>query len=168
MESIYNLSEGILTEEALMDAIMAMSQEVLLPFMLLFSICFLIAGFFVFYRFRLAELWLMDHPQGGALAALRHSALAMKGNFKTMLKIDFSFWWFYLLEFLISIIGIGDVVLDMLGISMSTDAFLTYLLFFGLYLFSQLALYGWKKNEVSVTYANAYLILCPSEQEDES
>lgn len=168
MESIESMALENLTEEAMMNAVMAMSQQMLLPIILIFSVCFLAAGFFLFFRFRLAEIWLMDHPQGGALMALRHSRKAMKGNFKAMLKIDLHFWWFYLLEFLIGLLGIGDMILDTLGIEMSTDTFLTYLLFFALYLICQLALYGWKKNEVAVTYANAYLTLCPPETEAET
>ena len=43
-----------------------------------------------------------------------------------------------------------------------------FLLFFVLYLCAQLALYWWKRNEVAVTYAHAYLILCPKEETQET
>ena len=106
----------------------------------------------------------MDHPQGGALAALRCSRQLMRGNWKAMFRVDLSFWWFYLLELFVTALGFGDVMLGLAGIEMTTDAFGSYLIFFSFYLCGQMALYWWKRNEVAVTYAHAYLTLCPQEQ----
>ena len=154
-------------EQALMDAIVAMAEDVTVPVMVIFSLCFLAGGIFLFFRFRLAELWLMDHPQGGALAALRESRHLMRGNWKAMFQIDLSFWWFYLLELLVTVLCYGDVVLGAMGVEMTTNAFGSYILFFVLYLCAQLALYWWKRNEVAVTYAHAYLSLLPEESTEE-
>lgn len=154
-------------EQAFLDAIMAMTQEITVPIMIIFSLCFLAGGIFLFFRFRLAELWLMDHPQGGALAALINSHKLMRGNWKALLRVDLSFWWFYLLELLLTALCFGDVVLGFMGIEMTTDAFGSYILFFGLYLCGQMMLYWWKRNEVAVTYAHTYLALCPEEEPQE-
>ena len=154
-------------EQMLWDAMVTMAQEMTVPIMIIFSLCFLTGGIFLFFRFRLAELWLMDHPQRGALAALFNSHKLMKGSWKALLRVDLSFWWFYLLELLLTALCFGDVVLGFMGIEMTTDAFGSYILFFGLYLCGQMMLYWWKRNEVAVTYAHAYLALCPEEEPQE-
>lgn len=167
MQRMEELMVTTMDEQALVDAIMAMTKEATVPVMTIFSLCFLAGSIFLFFRFRLAELWLMDHPQGGALAALRESRELMRGNQKAMFRIDLSFWWFYLLEVLVTVLCYGDVVLGAMGVEMTTDAFGSYILFFVLYLCAQLALYWWKRNEVAVTYAHAYLTLCPEPVENE-
>ena len=164
MQEMETLLASSADEQAFLEAVMAMAQEVSVPIMIIFSICFLAGGVFLFFRFRLAERWLMDHPQGGALAALRNSRILMKGNWKALLRVDLSFWWFYLLELLLTALCFGDVVLGFMGIEMTTDAFGSYILFFGLYLCGQMALYWWKRNEVALTYTHAYYTLCPQEE----
>lgn len=155
-------------DQTMINTLTPLVLDNIVPIGILFGLCFLVGAFFLFFRFRFAELWLMDHPQGGALAALINSHKLMKGNWKAMLRVDLSFWWFYLLELFITALALGDAVLDMMGIEMTTDAFGSYLIFFGLYLCGQLALYWWKRNHVSATYAHAYLSLCPQEQPTES
>lgn len=160
MQQIANLTESAMDEQALAQAMAAITADAAIPVLILFCLCFLAGGLFLFCRYRLAELWLMDHPKSGALAALRSSRIRMQGNWKALFRVDLSFWWFYLLEILIAVLSYGDIILDALGIEMTTDAFGSYLLFFSLYLWAQMALYWWKKNEISVTYAHAYLTLC--------
>ena len=162
------VSSGNMTEEAFLEALPTISQEIMVPILVIFGLCFLAGFFYLFFRFRLAELWLMDHPEGGAFAALRNSSMLMRGNYKAMFKIDLHFWWFYLLELLVTALCFGDMVLNTLGIEMTTDAFGHYLIFFCLYIWAQMALYWWKRNDVAVTYAHAYLTLCPDPvKEDE-
>ncbi len=165
MQQMEVLMAGNLDEAALMEAVASMTMDAIVPIMILFGLCFLAGGIFLFFRFRLAELWLMDHPQGGALAALRGSRKAMRGNCKAMLRIDLRFWWFYALDILVTMLCFGDVILGAVGMEMTMDAFGHYLIFFSLYVWAQLALYWWKRNEVAVTYAHAYMALCPKEAE---
>lgn len=167
MQKMESLMAGGLDETALMEAMASMTADAIVPITILAGLCFLAGGIFLFFRFRLAELWLMDHPQGGALAALRNSRMAMQGNFKAMFRIDLSFWWFYALDLLVTVLCYGDLILDAVGLEMTTDAFGHYLLFFSLYAWAQMALYWWKRNEVSVTYARAYTELCPAPMETE-
>ncbi|MBE6933460.1 MAG: DUF975 family protein [Ruminococcaceae bacterium] len=168
IESEELLAGGAMDEAAMEAALAAFTEKAALPLAILFVLCLLPGIFFLFCRYRLAELWLMDHLEGGAFAAMRGSRMAMRGNWKTMLKIDLRFWWFYLLAFLISILGNGDFILESIGIEMTPDAFTVYLLFFALYLFLLLVLYGWRRNEVAVTYAHAYLNLLPTEAPEEN
>lgn len=150
-------------EAALLDAVASMTQDAIVPILILFGLCFLTGFIFLFFRFRLAELWLMDHPTKGALAALHSSRMAMRGNYKAMFRIDLRFWWFYLLDLLVTVLCYGDVILDAVGLEMTMNAFGHYLIFFSLYVWAQMALYWWKRNEVAVTYAHAYMQLCPQE-----
>ncbi len=151
-------------QQLIMDTFLSVSQSALIPAMVICTVLFCIASIFVFFRYRMAEFWLMAHPEGGAFAALRNSRIAMKGNCIALLKVDLHFWWFYLLDVLIGILCYGDQLLSSLGMEMTNDAFIVYLLFFGLYLLARLGLYYWKRNEISATYAHAYLALCPNEE----
>lgn len=168
MLKMKELLQTNLDDTAAIETLLPMLQAHTVPIMIIFGLCFLAGSAFLFFRFRLAELWLMDHPQGGALAALRESRQLMRGNWKAMLRVDLSFWWFYLLELLVTVLCYGDVVLGAMGVEMTTNAFGSYILFFVLYLCAQLALYWWKRNEVAVTYAHAYTTLCPKEAEEET
>lgn len=167
LQQMESMTATMMNEQELLESFAVMLQDSIVPIMILFGLCFLAGGAFLFFRFRLAELWLMDHPEGGALKALRTSKRLMQGNWKAMFRIDLNFWWFYLLDLLVSILCYGDVILDALGMEMTTDAFGTYLLFFCLYVWAQMALYWWKRNEVAVTYAHAYLTLLPEEPTEE-
>lgn len=168
IQEMEELMAGGLDDAALLDAVASMTQKAIVPIMILFGLCFLAGFLFLFFRFRLAELWLMDHPTKGALAALHSSRKAMRGNYKAMFKIDLSFWWFYLLDLLVTVLCYGDVILDAVGFEMTMNAFSHYLIFFSLYVWAQMALYWWKRNEVAVTYAHAYMELCPKEAEEEA
>ena len=167
LQQMESMTATMMNEQELLESFAVMLQDSIVPIMILFGLCFLAGGAFLFFRFRLAELWLLDHPEGGALKALRTSKRLMQGNWKAMFRIDLTFWWFYLLDLLVSILCYGDVILDALGMEMTTDAFGTYLLFFCLYVWAQMALYWWKRNEVAVTYAHAYLTLLPEEPTEE-
>lgn len=167
VEQLEVLAASSMDEAALTEAIISLPNEVMLPLTVFSILCFLALAAFVFFRLRMAELWLIDHPDGDARTALRSSRTMLKGNCLNLLKVDLGFWWFYLLEALITAICYGDAILAAMGIEMTMDAFGTYFLSFGLYLLLQLALYWWKRNELSVTYAHAYLELSPKENLDE-
>ena len=151
-------------QQLIIDTILSLSDSIMLPALGICAVLFCIVGAFVFFRYRMAEYWLMAHPEGGALAALRNSRKAMKGNCIALLKVDLHFWWFYLLEALIAVLCYADQILSYFGIEMTGSAFVVYLLFFGLYLLARLGLYYWKRNELSATYAHAYLSLFPVEE----
>lgn len=148
-------------EAALMEFFTSMIAEITVPVMIIFGLCFLAGGLFLFFRFRLAEYWLLAHPDGGALAALRNSKQLMQNRWKDMFRVDLHFWWFYLLELLVTVLCYGDSIMKTFGLEMTADAFSHYLIFFCLYIWAQMSLYWRKRNEVCVTYAHAYLELCP-------
>jgi uncharacterized membrane protein len=117
-----------------------------------------------FYRFRQAQLILLDAPEKGALYALRTSWQQMKGNCLALFKLDLSFWWFYALELLATGICFADMLLLLLGITLPVDATLAFFAPFIIYLVAQIALYWWRKNEVATTYAVFYDTLMQTEE----
>ena len=164
-EIMNTLSDGALDEAAALEMLNTAMVDVALPLMIIFGLCLLIVGIFLLFRYRMAYLWLMDHQESGALAALRNSKMLMRGNCLALFKIDLYFWWFYLLDVLISLICYGDLFLDAMGVSLPFSANAAYFIFLVIYMVAQLSLYCWKQNEVSVTYAHAYQALSAPEAE---
>ena len=118
-----------------------------------------------FYRFRLAQFLLLDSKETGAFAAMRASSRLMRGNSMHLFKLDLSFWWFYALDLLVTAICYADMLLAMLGIALPIDATFAFFATFVIYLAAQLALYWWRKNEVSTTYAYFYHVLSQPKEE---
>ena len=133
--------------------------EYSLPLLILYAAVALILLIPFFFRYRMAALTLMDTPEIGVLRALRTSRKMMKHHWMDVFKLDMSFWWFYLLESFVVLVAYGDYLLPMLGISLPLSPNALYFLFLILSMICQLALYGWRKNEVAVTYAHAYAVL---------
>ncbi len=151
--------EALLTEEMLSASDHA-ALEALLPSLYpvyIFAGVVLIALLIpLFYRFRLADMAIMDSAPG-ALAALRQSGKAMKGNALAFFKLDLSFWWYYLLFALAAAIAYGDVALAWLKVPI--DETVAYFGFYALSIAAQLLL-AWRcAATVHTTYAEAYLTL---------
>ncbi len=113
----------------------------------------------VFYRFRLARLHLMDYPHRGAMRALMYSAKHMKGNYLAMLRLDLHFWWYHGLSLLAAGLAYGDTIARTLGLSLPWSEDAGYYIFFLLYACATLLLHAWRRNEVKLTYVNAYHLL---------
>lgn len=147
------------TEAAMLAAVEASTVPILVTYLLVCGI--LVVPFH--YRLRMVEFLLMDHPEQGAMMAIRKSRLMMHKNRMKLLGLDLSFWWFYGLEILIGAIAYGDMLLPMLGISLPWSETVSFYAFLVLCYVGQLALYWWRGNEVQVTYAMAYRALLPEE-----
>lgn len=144
------------TEILLDDAALAAASEAMIPMLVIYVVLFVIVAAPRFYSYRMADFALMDDPQAGALAALRRSTLLMRGSRIQLLKLDISYWWFYLLDTALLALCYGDVLLSMLGITLPFDADTAYFLFYVLYLAAQLGLYLWARNKVECAYAAGY------------
>lgn len=147
------------------EAIYAATESCILPIVLIFLV--IVAILFVpgFYRLRMAEHVLMDNPKSGATAAFYNSRILMGKNRWKLFRLDLSFWWFFALEMLISVIAYGDVILPMMGVALPWSSTVSYYVFLVLCYVGQLALYWWRGNEVQVSYAMAYRSLLPQKQE---
>lgn len=165
LEALMPMVTTTLDPNTMPDIYEAIPLSAILPMMLLFLVCFVALAIPVAYRFRMAELWLLDHPGQGAFLSLLNSGRLMHKKCIAVFKIDLHFWWFYGLQLLISLLGVADLLLLQLGISLPFDPSVGYFVLFGISAVLQLGLYLWKQNEVSVTYAHVYEALKPSETE---
>ena len=136
------------SEEAMLDALVGY-----LPFL---AVSMMVLILPLVYRLRMMNFVLMDQPEMGAVYAMRVSTLMMRKNRLKLFKLDLSFWWFYLLELLVSALYYSDVALQLAGVDLglSSDA-----LFFAacvLGLAAQTALYVWRRNNVMLSYTAVY------------
>jgi uncharacterized membrane protein len=120
----------------------------------------------IFYRFRLARMHLMDYPKRGALRALFYSARHMKGNYLAMLRLDLHFWWYHVLSLLAAALFYADTLAELMGLRLPWPEEVSYLLAFLLYATATLLLHLWRRNEVHLTYVNAYHLLDDPPKED--
>lgn len=135
-----------------------------LPFMLLGAG---VVALPLYYRLRLMDYVLLDRPELGAMYAMRFSKVVMRGRRWELFKLDLSFWWFYVLEALVLILGYGDVILMMLDVDLGINQTVAFFVFYVLALAAQLGLYVWKKPQLMVTYARYYDVVRPKPLEEE-
>ncbi len=142
-----------LDADVLMDVLLGM-----LPFLLIPMLAVIL---YLSYRLRFAQYLLMTFPRMGAMLAMAQSFKLTKGNCLRLLKLDLRYWWFYLLEVLVTVLCYGDLLLEVLGVNWGDAGWLASLLFYALALTVQTALYVWKKPQVLTTYALFYKSLLP-------
>jgi hypothetical protein len=144
---------------ALEPAFTAALNEVLLPLLcFVVPVCLLFAAP-IFYRFRLAGLYLMEYPEEGALRALLCSANLMRGNYLAMIRLDLYYWWYHGLRLLFLLIGCSGFIVPLTGISLPLPADVLQLLCTTVYVLGSLAIAWWHKPGVNLAYTHAYLIL---------
>lgn len=141
-------------------------SEAIMPLFPIWGAVFLLLFLPIFYKFRLASYLLIDNPQMGTGMLLRESSRLMKRNRFALFRLDLSLWWYFLLSVLATVVGYGDVIFSMLGISLPFSDTVGYFLFYGIYLVLELAILYFFLNSVSVTYALAYQSLCPEKEEE--
>lgn len=158
---------SLLSPEVVLDdaAVMQLAPTLLPMFlMVLAAACVLVVP--VSFRFRMANYVIIDKPGRGAIAALRESRKMMRGNCLKLLKLDLSYWWYFLVLFLIACVGNLDLWLPLFGIELPISADVAYFLFYAAYLVLQLGAYCLLRNRLEVTYALAYDAMKPEEPKD--
>ena len=157
--ALYELAEqmvasGVMDSQTMMDdpAYLALASK-MLPFLLVGMLVMIVPAF---YRMRFADFALAQNPEQGALRALLTSFRLTRKQSFAIFKLDLRFWWFYLAQLLIAVLGYGDVLLPMLGVSLGMGADAAMFLFSIAGLACEFGLYVWLKNQVSATYALAY------------
>lgn len=146
------------------EAVVMQVADAMIPMFVLFAVLCAAAVIPMSYRYRMVNFVLLDKPHLGAMAAIRESRRMMYRNRFTLLKLDLSLWWYYVLAMIASAICYGDALLPMLGIALPFSPGVAYFLFYGLYLAVQFAIYWFFRNQVGVTYALAYEALKPKEE----
>lgn len=152
LDSVSSLGTIPVLDEATADAIL----DACLPAVWIFLGLFLLLSVPVFFRYRLSRLVLADDPRTGAFAALRKSRTLLRRRCMELLKLDFSLWWFYLMQVLIAMVLYADLLLPLMGISLpwNEDTVLFMVNIASLTL--QFAVYYIALNRVNVAYALFY------------
>ena len=135
----------------------------MLPIILIYLVALVPLLWYFSCTYRMVDYLLIDRPQLGAFGALRESRRMMQGNMKMMLRVDLSFWWYYLLQALVSVLVYLNMVLALFSIGLPPEV-----LYWGtvvLYLVADFALRYFFSNKVAVTYALFYDSLCPKQEQ---
>lgn len=135
----------------------------MLPIILIYLVALVPLLWYFSCTYRMVDYLLIDRPQLGAFGVLRESRRMMQGNMKMMLRVDLSFWWYYLLQALVSMLIYLNMVLAPFAIGLPPEV-----LYWGtvvLYLAADFALRYFFINKVAVTYALFYDSLCPKQEQ---
>lgn len=146
-------------EELPMDAMLTMTVFTMAIYMII------VCGVTLYINYRLfaASYLVMDEACPGAAAAMGASNRLTKGYKWKLLKLDLSFWWYYLLQFAAGLLVYGNVILTALGIELPMDSAIADLLFYILYIGATLAIAWFAGAYINTTHACAYQqILDPS------
>ncbi len=165
--AFYEAAEPYLTEGVLDYAVMMEDAAIMAS--ILWAMPFMAVGMAVFalplyYRLRMMDYLLLDQPEKGALYAMRASKMMMRHKRWQLFKLDLSFWWFYGLEVVISLVCYGDVILPALGVDLGMSADAAFFAFYALALACQVGLYAWQKPKLLTTYGYFYNELLPKEE----
>lgn len=147
IESLMELS--VTAEHITEEQMMAFIQSAT-PMLVIFGVLCAIVLLFVFYRIRFADFIILE--ERSALKALIKSIRITKKSYWQVVKLDLSFWWFYLLQILCIALGYGYAFLPL-----TEDVF--FLLFSALSLLAQGILLWQCQGTVLTTYALAYQTL---------
>lgn len=110
------MQQGNSAEALMTDAFFATLLGEIAPLLIVSAVLFALLAIPLFYRLRFADFAVIDGlPAGKAL--LKSFSITRK-NCLQLLKLDLSFWWFYLLQMLSVAICYADSILPALGISL--------------------------------------------------
>lgn len=150
---------SILSSGGVID-LQAISPDILLhasiPLFIIFIVLFIPVYAFLSYSLRLGSYLVMQGPRVGGFAAMMLSFRMMKGHRLQMFKLDLSFWWYYLIEGLLTLILYLDLILPLFGITLPFDATLLFFIKLLVYSGCQILFHLWKKLPVDTTYVLSY------------
>lgn len=157
LEPILAGSTGTLNLDQILEQLPA--EKILrsmIPVWAIFAMLYAIIMLPLHYRLRMAEFVLMDASKPGAIAALRESSQMMRHNRWKLFRLDLGFWWFYLLQGVVTLLCYGDILVDWVGIELPVTADARFFLFYAAYVLCQLALYVFAWGKVKTTYGVFY------------
>ena len=128
----------------------------LLPMLILWGIFCLVILVPLMYRFRMAEYVILDEPRARGLSSMLISAAMMRRRCWQMFLLDLRFWWYYGLKVLCMLVLYGDLLLELLGVTLPIGADAAYLLTYGLYLAALFAVEVSFRPRVDTAYALAF------------
>lgn len=154
---------GELTTEAMLS-LWSTAYQVLLPVTVLYVVALIPLLWYFSAVYRLVDYLLIEKPQLGALGALQESRRRMRGSKRMLLRVDLSFWWYYLLQAATKVLYTG-LILAALGVTLSVSPTVFLVAALVIYLAADFAVRYFFSNRVAVTYALFYDSLCPKEAE---
>ena len=154
------------TEIVIDDVTYGLLMEAMLPAFGICGVLLLILGGPMYYNFRMVNYIIIDKPSIGAMMALRESKKMMKGHRLQLLKLDLSFWWYYLATGVAMVICYGDILLPMLGLELPVPEVVSFFGFYVLYLAASFGVHFFLRNRVEVCYGLAYDAVKPEEKQD--
>lgn len=154
---------GELTTEAMLS-LWSTDYQVLLPVTVLYVVALIPLLWYFSAVYRLVDYLLIEKPQLGALGALQESRRRMRGSKRMLLRVDLSFWWYYLLQTATKVLYTG-LILAALGVTLSVSPTVFLAAALVIYLAADFAVRYFFSNRVAVTYALFYDSLCPKEAE---
>lgn len=126
-----------------------------MPLILGLSALFLLIALVLLFRYRLFLFVAADHPELRSSMVLRVSSALMQGVGRQFLRLDLSFWWYYLLLVAVEAIPLGGQLTILLDISVPMGDWF-YLLLDAIYLTASTLLAIVFMNRIQVTYAATY------------
>ncbi len=166
MNSVAPQTSLLSPELILDDATVMQLIPTLLPMFLMVTLAACVFVIPVSFRFRMANYVIIDKPGKGALYALAESRKMMRGNCLKLLKLDLSYWWYFLVLFVIACIGNLDQWLALFGVALPMSSEVAYFGFYTVYLGLQVLVYYLLRNRIEVTYALVYDAVKPEEPKD--
>jgi uncharacterized membrane protein len=154
------------TEIVIDDVTYGLLMEAMLPAFGICGVLLLILGGPMYYNFRMVNYIIIEKPAIGAMMALRESKKMMKGHRLQLLKLDLSFWWYYLATGVAMVICYGDILLPMLGLELPVPEVVSFFGFYVLYLAASFGVHFFLRNRVEVCYGLAYDAVKPEEKQD--
>lgn len=115
-------------EEFLTPELLASAAKVSTPLLVIFGCLFAVAALPLFYRLRFADLAVMDGH--GPVKSLLGSVHLTRRHTWQLVRLDLSFWRFYLLQALCVAISYADTLLPALGVSLPLDPQVAFFLFY--------------------------------------
>ena len=147
-----NADPYILIEQIPIDQLL----QSMAPMLLVFAVLYLAVLVFLGYRLRFANYLVLDEPGLGAFAAIGKSFQLTRGNCMALFRLDLSFWVYYALQVVVSVVAYLDSLLAIMGIGLPMDAPWFSLIVYGIYGACVLALDYFMRPQIEATYALAY------------
>lgn len=144
--------EALMTPEGLETFFRAAS-----PLFIIFGVLYAVVAIFLFYRLRFADFAVMDGI--AAVRAILKSFTTTKGHCLQVLKIDLSFWWFYVLQALSVVISNMGTILLLLNVPLPVPDIAAALVFNALGAVSQAVLLWQYEGHRITVYGLAYRTL---------
>ena len=129
--------------------------------MALFGLLYL----YICYPFRLSMYLMLRQPMG-AIRAHFESLRLMRGHKWSMLKLDLSWWYYYLLTVLIGVVGYLDLLMGLLGLPLPMDETVMFFATMAAYCVLITALCLWKKCQMDAGYVLAFEAIANPETEE--